>query len=396
MYLEKLEINNHPILGNQCLDFINPKTGKPYGTIAFVGENACGKTTLLDLLFNYSSSQYVVNKHLKKSVLGVGEFQSLFLRQNSLYVQCQNDLNKSIIGDSTNPIISGDYQIGNNSLFRGTAFVYPDKLKRIINIFGDETIKEICTNKMLFDVDCGGKALELIKGKSDKIDISKLSSGQQELIIKLSNLSKTLATVDYILIDEPETSLHPRWQRDIVKTIKNLLRNEDDCPQIFLATHSEKVLESLIDEEDVLIYRFSKNNKKIEIKEIDQLKLSLPKTTFAELDFSIFNIDTFDYHDQLFSYLSELYDSDSVSYIDKQIVKSPLYSPNLFKKWEGTKKAKDPKTHKFIDVPSITASLPAYIRNYFHHPKEGKKPTEEELHLSIIFLQKLILEKKDV
>ena len=56
MYLSHLHIKNHPILKDIDLDLLNPKTNKPYPIIAFVGENGCGKTTLLNVLFDYEYS----------------------------------------------------------------------------------------------------------------------------------------------------------------------------------------------------------------------------------------------------------------------------------------------------------------------------------------------------
>ena len=62
MHLEKIEIKNHPILKDLNISFLNVRNNKPYPVVVFVGENGCGKTTLLNELFNYSSSQYVVRK----------------------------------------------------------------------------------------------------------------------------------------------------------------------------------------------------------------------------------------------------------------------------------------------------------------------------------------------
>ena len=50
MYLSHLHIKNHPILKDLNLDLINPKTNEPYAVVAFVGENGCGKTTILRMI----------------------------------------------------------------------------------------------------------------------------------------------------------------------------------------------------------------------------------------------------------------------------------------------------------------------------------------------------------
>ena len=66
MYLKYLRIRNHPVLNDIDLDFINPKTNSPYSVIAFVGENGCGKTTLLNEVFNYEDSKYIADKEKKQ------------------------------------------------------------------------------------------------------------------------------------------------------------------------------------------------------------------------------------------------------------------------------------------------------------------------------------------
>lgn len=53
MKLRKIKYNNHEILGNLELDFVNPRTHQPYDTIVFLGENGSGKTTILSSLSDF-------------------------------------------------------------------------------------------------------------------------------------------------------------------------------------------------------------------------------------------------------------------------------------------------------------------------------------------------------
>ena len=52
MRLADLEFKNHPILGNLKLNFTN-ENGMIYENIILVGENGCGKTTILRELNHY-------------------------------------------------------------------------------------------------------------------------------------------------------------------------------------------------------------------------------------------------------------------------------------------------------------------------------------------------------
>ena len=47
MKIRRVKYNNHPILGDLELDFVNPITNVTYNNVVFVGENGTGKTTVL-------------------------------------------------------------------------------------------------------------------------------------------------------------------------------------------------------------------------------------------------------------------------------------------------------------------------------------------------------------
>lgn len=56
MKIRKIKYNNHPVLGNLELDFVNPNTGLAFDTIVLIGENGTGKTTILTSLCDYFNS----------------------------------------------------------------------------------------------------------------------------------------------------------------------------------------------------------------------------------------------------------------------------------------------------------------------------------------------------
>ena len=64
--------------------------------------------------------------------------------------------------------------------------------------------------------------------------LSNLSSGEQQIIIMLTLVSFEKNRKIFI-IDEPELSLHPKWQESFIEAIQRLLPSDS---QIFLATHS--------------------------------------------------------------------------------------------------------------------------------------------------------------
>lgn len=370
--LKTLKINNHPYLKDIDLDLVNHETNEPYKVIAFVGENGCGKTTILNELFAYNDTQYILDKVSKP-------IYALYLRQGSVQIGSLREIRKLIDGRSMYPVSSYTKSPFDVRLWNA------HRTLDIVDKLNDKQISEIIKSNHLDDITCSGEVSKIIDGKSHDYNINNYSSGEQEILLKLKEIKELQYVNSLLLIDEPETSLHPRWQKEIINMIIDMIDTvQGDVPQIFIATHSEKVLESLLKRNDALIVRMSKNGA----EPISKMSLLLPKPTFVELDYVIFGIDSYDYHNELFAYLSDLIGTDAIYNINQYIERSPLYGPEYFKSWVSNIIVKgQPKEVRY-------STLPVYIRNYFHHPKEGKEPTEEELSRSIDFLRKVIeLEK---
>lgn len=66
---------------------------------------------------------------------------------------------------------------------------------------------------------------------------SELSSGQWHLISSMLGLALTLRRDSLVLIDEPENSLHPEWQRVYAELLSDVIGGASGC-HVFIATHS--------------------------------------------------------------------------------------------------------------------------------------------------------------
>ncbi|WP_420191663.1 AAA family ATPase, partial [Morganella morganii] len=70
------------------------------------------------------------------------------------------------------------------------------------------------------------------------IRIENLSSGERQLLYILSRVANTKDKQAFLLMDEPEISLHLNWQEKLISSIKKLNKN---C-QIVIVTHSPAIV----------------------------------------------------------------------------------------------------------------------------------------------------------
>jgi predicted ATP-dependent endonuclease of OLD family len=91
------------------------------------------------------------------------------------------------------------------------------------------------------------KSPQLLFSKLEKgFELSKASSGQQHFFSTIIGLLATIKPNSLILIDEPETSLHPNWQMRYLDFLYQLFDNEvfSTC-HFIIATHSHFLISDL-------------------------------------------------------------------------------------------------------------------------------------------------------
>ncbi len=71
-----------------------------------------------------------------------------------------------------------------------------------------------------------------------------MSSGQQAIINTLLGISSVISDNSLICIDEPEISLHPEWQEDIIQKLQYVFQDIQGC-HFLIATHSPQVVSGL-------------------------------------------------------------------------------------------------------------------------------------------------------
>lgn len=383
MRLPEIEFRNHPILKNLKIDFTNPETGHIYGNIIFVGENGCGKTTLLNELFNYDNSEYIVNKEQNYNYCGSCSHKSLFIAQDLKYRNAINNINDKISGSEK--IYKDITSIDNTNGHQGANVMSLNKnniannsvlLKESIDIFNNDRIKKFLSknsNKLMDDI----TKLVGIDGSVNQTMIDTFSSGEQELILRLETIKDRISqNLDMILLDEPETSLHPKWQQKIVPYILDILKDNNSGErdlQLFISSHSENVLKSVFNLDDTLIIRLFKDKDEIKSQSITNMITKLNPTTIAEVQYLVFDITTIEYHNQLYGELLSNYSNqENVDNFLKSLYQN---SDNPYGySWRNN-----------------IETLPTYIRNASSHTENSDRNyTEDDLKKSIEILRSVL------
>ena len=221
----------------------------------------------------------------------------------------------------------------------------------------------------------------IFKKHNYKISIDDLSTEEKQIVFRCAYLLRNIGKMDggIVLIDEPELSMHPKWQSKILQYYKNLFtKNNEQKAQLIIATHSEYVIrEALKDAENTLVIILKDENGTIKQRRAE-IPYFLSHLTSAEINFNAFNIYSIDYHVELYGKLQELTSCNTIQEMDNYIKSNPIYDTS------------DNKTAIKNGNPTIE-SLPTYIRNAIDHPDNPSRQYNDiELQKSTNTLIKLI------
>lgn len=157
-----------------------------------------------------------------------------------------------------------------------------------------------------------------------------------------------------LLLDEPETWLHPRAQIQLGEALTKISEDE----QLFLITHSPYMLRSYQPKQHRLLI-FSRDNNVPSIQYSDKLGLIANQApSLGEITYFAFGIPSAEFHDELWGEIHCRIGPDSESGLNR--VLNEKYGFDYKKTWirEGKNGQK-----------SESATIPYYIRNSSHHPE---------------------------
>ena len=306
MKIKKIEIKNNKILKDISVDF--EKNGKIIDTIVVAGSNGSGKTTFLESIWNYflEISEYRRDILEKVDITFNDDFERLkdlniishlklvdYFKKNDIksyqetissfkvlpkLIYIPTEINFSEVKTETTNFYK-EYSFFNMVDFNMIKDIPSYIVSRIMYILGQnenltmlEARKKITEeingifNILELDVKLkgisrDGKNMPIFENsQGEEFDINELSSGEKQLFLRTLSIKMLEPEDSIILIDEPELSLHPKWQQQIIKVYQSIGKNN----QIIVATHSPHILGS-VPSENIIILSKNEENKIVPI-----------------------------------------------------------------------------------------------------------------------------------
>ncbi|MCL1078148.1 ATP-binding protein [Parashewanella spongiae] len=87
----------------------------------------------------------------------------------------------------------------------------------------------------------------LYKQNWKELSLQKASSGEQCMLLIMLGIAGHITDHSLIFIDEPEISMHPKWQEEFMPMLVKAFSQYKNC-QFFIATHSPQIISNVSDE----------------------------------------------------------------------------------------------------------------------------------------------------
>lgn len=260
MKIKSIKNAHFKILQEFNLDFTSQGHTNPITVLA--GINGSGKTSILELIFNEVNDK--INDKLPNSL----DVENIEKGHLFYYKAGEENISaKKTIADYIDELI---YEKDTKS---SLAYI---EMRKIINEIFSEIDLQIEFSKLDKE-----REVYFKNALSDEIKIEELSGGEKEILTKVLPLFLHNIKDSVILIDEPESSLHPNWQNQIVGLYKRIAERVNN--QFIIATHSPHIVSAV---EKQYIKILSKENGRIKVidnssptygKRVDEILLEIFK-----------------------------------------------------------------------------------------------------------------------
>ena len=323
-----------------------------------------GKTTSLHrTIFWTAEDKYLISRPIELSSFAVQPDAVSIPLRNCFLLADIRDISariKAITGDSTEVEHLQD-QLG-TAVTQHIKNVWPNHPIRVTFLISDGNI-----NFHVRDEGAGGKA-KTADQRSDgfKQFVSFL------LTVSAENKNQELKSC-ILLLDEPETHLHPLAQEYLLGELIKITQNDRFNVCLF-ATHSVFMIDK------VSLTRNVRVSKPQETTVLQPFAHGM--ATYASVTYDVFDIPTTDYFVELYSSLhlafQEADDKDpsrgNIKNFDQKYFHEEKSRP-LEKPWKG--------------IPN-SSTIHTFIRNCIHHPDNGESYTQVQLRSSIAELRSFV------
>lgn len=297
--IRKMLFRDHPILGNLILDFCG-RDGKAVDTVIFAGENGCGKSTVVNAIYQALGTSLRNFSRVEWEDDGINHFVDIEISKYGLIGKddsgqsVSGDISLSVFGNAKTlkgifsdvdinfktrdiqSVTSRNLDESKDSIRSSVDF--PTEIKQLLidiqslddasvartaERFPNTAYKDLKIDKRIHrftnafsnmfenlryeGVDNSNGHKEIYFEKyGEKIPLDRLSSGEKQIVYRGCFLLKDREALNgaFVFIDEPEISLHPIWQKKIMDYYKGIFTNAEDVQtsQIFAVTHSPFVI----------------------------------------------------------------------------------------------------------------------------------------------------------
>lgn len=186
-----------------------------------------------------------------------------------------------------------------------------------------------------------------------------------------------------LMLDEPETWLHPSAQLKLGEALSKIGEQE----QVFIITHSPYLIRKFDPQHHLLtVLSGQGENRRVHPSTTFGL-FGKGEPTWGEINYQAFEVCSNDFHNELFGYVQQHLESKKSNdkFASEKEIDSYLTQKGI------------PQTRTWVrnSQPGDQRTLPVYVRNAIHHPENSLNPdiTQNELQESI---ENLIRVVKDI
>lgn len=325
--IRRVSFVNHPVLNDLELDFCDIN-GNTVDTIIFAGENGTGKSTILNALYSLVTRHvdFEADIELKLDSVDNRTLHYYFKESNGhklLYVNDGLGFNSLVNSPSfenkypTSAIFSDidinftanqvssvtSINLDENKSSRRSTNALPTQIKQLlidiqalddadiayaVRTHPEMSVQQLDVSErmprftnsfsLMFDnlsfsriVNENNHKLVVFTKNGADIPIDSLSSGEKQIVYRGCFLLKDVNALNgsFVFIDEPEISLHPKWQMKIMDYYQNIFtdKNGIQTSQIFAVTHSPFIIHNENRKRDKVIVLDRDDNGNIIVKD---------------------------------------------------------------------------------------------------------------------------------